>query len=239
MLTQNGSILITDREIALARMRCDPAVAQRLHRVLWPKPLAMGVWSFGTAAAKQTYRDVAAYFGFSSDDRGTTHGRSPPSTPHKPGSQRAIEQIGQEPARRPEKVHNSGAMPSSAATPTATASAAQGNNKAIGVLGKAGLDRSSGKDTSGQEKPRVEDALIPVVSSTRQSWKDFAEAHNRERRFFRPDPVRGSLLVTGTVELIAPKAFVFVDVRAWYDPQTKTFDAQNTQLTVLRIWPRR
>ncbi|KAK3904284.1 hypothetical protein C8A05DRAFT_13845 [Staphylotrichum tortipilum] len=227
-------ILITDHEIALARMPCDPLLAQRLHRIMWPKPLAMGLWSFGTATVKQTSRDVAAYFGFSTDEPNSTQGRSPTPAPQKPGVQRAIEQIGHEATRRPEEVHNSGAMSSSAATPPATASAAQGN-KAIGLLGKTGLNQSSSKEASGQEKPRAEDSLIPVASSTTQSWKDFKEAYQRERRFFRPDPVRGSLLVSGTVELLAPRVIVYVDVRAWYDPKTRTYDTQNMNLDVRRI----
>ncbi len=218
-------------------MQCDPLLAQRLQRIMWPKPLAMGLWSFGTATAKQTARDVAAYFGFSSDAPGSIQDRPPPPAPQRPGAQRAIEQIGQGASRRPEEVHNSGAVPSSAATPPTTASADQGN-KAMGMTGKAGAglgQRSGGKETSEQEKPRVQDALIPVVSSTQQPWKDFTEAYNRETRFLRPYPARGSLLVTGTVELETPRVIILVDARGWYDPKTRIFDPQNTRLQVRRV----
>jgi hypothetical protein len=48
-------------------------------------------------------------------------------------------------------------------------------------------------------------------------------------------PPRGSILVSGLVELDSPKAWLVFDVKAAWDPKTKSYDARSMQLKLRRM----
>lgn len=48
-------------------------------------------------------------------------------------------------------------------------------------------------------------------------------------------PPRGSVLVSGLVELDSPNAWLVFDVKAAWDPKTKTYDATSMQLKLKRM----
>jgi hypothetical protein len=58
------------------------------------------------------------------------------------------------------------------------------------------------------------------------------------RQTWRPAPSyppRGSILVSGMVELEAPKAYLVFDVRGAWDPQTKAYDPRSMHLQLRRF----
>jgi hypothetical protein len=48
-------------------------------------------------------------------------------------------------------------------------------------------------------------------------------------------PPRGSILVSGLVELDSPKAWLVFDVKAAWDPKTRSFDARSMHLQLRRM----
>lgn len=227
-----GSILITDEALEWAAMPCDPSIARSLALVLWPRPVALGLWAFGTAMVKEQARQAAGYFGFASEDPNNTQARpnpgpqSPlPSSP-SPEVRKALERIRQGTTRRPDEVDDPSSMSSSAG--------AAPHDKAMGVPDKPAVDQRgpSEKETVEREHRGLK---LPLGDAMSQPWKKLREAYVRERSALRPDPVRGSLLVSGLVEVQTTHACIVVDIWGWYDPKTKSHSPGTVRLRVRRV----
>jgi hypothetical protein len=52
-------------------------------------------------------------------------------------------------------------------------------------------------------------------------------------------PPRGSILVSGLIELDSPKAWLVIDVRAAWDPKTKQYDPRSMHLGMRRLQMKR
>ena len=217
-------------------MPCDPSTAQMLARVLWPSPIALGVWAFGTSMVKQQARQVADFLGFGigSGNPNSAHAQSSPgATPALPSSpvpefQKALERLRQGTTRRPEEANNPGSMASSAG---AAPSAAREDKPAAGQSGRT----ENGPGLAGKEGSRNPSPANAVVSS--QPWKRLVEAYGKKRTPMRPDPTTGSVLVSGMVELRTGRVSVVVDLWGWYDPKIKAHSPGTVHLFVRKIEP--
>ena len=67
-------------------------------------------------------------------------------------------------------------------------------------------------------------AIMTFKSKLMQTWRPAGNY-----------PPRGSILVSGMVELEAPKAYLVFDVRAAWDPQTQEFDLRSMMLQLRRF----
>jgi len=67
-------------------------------------------------------------------------------------------------------------------------------------------------------------AMLALKMKLQQTWKP---APNY--------PPRGSILVSGFVEVDSPKAWLVFDVRAAWDPKTKSYDARSMVLSLRRM----
>ncbi|KAL2150921.1 hypothetical protein VTH82DRAFT_6019 [Thermothelomyces myriococcoides] len=235
---ERTGILITDDAIALATMPCDSYTVTQIQRFLWPRPMALGFWAFGKEAVKQTAHDVARYFGFASEDPDGLQTRQNPAAPpplppsQNPEIQRALQRLRQGTTRRPEQVDDPGSIPSS---PRAQSSApAAAPDKSLGMPEKPTVDQSNRGPS--KEKGFTEE-LIESFSSS-EPWKRLKETYQREQRLIKLDPPRGSILVTGIIELQTERAIIFLDVASWYNPKTKSYALETTTVSVRRIRPK-
>jgi hypothetical protein len=217
---ERTGILVTDDAMALVTMPYDSWVAKQMERVLWPKPLALGFWALGTATVKQTTLEVARYFGFASEEprraQKPTNPATPPPLPSGPGPevQKALQQIRQQATRRPEEVNDPGSMSSSASAPSAPSSAPR--DKPMPVPDKPTLGQN--KQDTPDQKSWLQEMVLSVATS--QPWKQLKQTYSREQRPFKADPPRGSVCVSGLVELETSKSYVVLDVMTYYDPKT-------------------
>lgn len=219
---ERTGILVTDDAMALVTVPYDSWAAKQMERVLWPKPLALGFWALGTATVKQTTLEVARYLGFSSEEPGRaqtpTNPATPPPLPSGPGPevQKALQQIRQQATRRPEEVNDPGSMSPSASAPSATSSTAR--DKPIPVPEKPTLGQNN--QGTPDQKTWFQEMVLSVTSS--QPWKQLKQTYSKEQRPFKADPPRGSVCISGLIELETPKAYVVLDVITWYDPKTNS-----------------
>lgn len=218
-------------------MPCDPWTAKILSHVLWPKPVALGFWAFGTAIAKDHFHQVAQRFGYGSEDPESAHLRANPGFPsplptsHNPEIQKALERIRQGTTRRPEEVNDPGSMSASAgASPPVPSSP---RDKALG----GSQDPAAGQNEQGTpgQKKNAEELRLSLANSVSEPWKRFTETYARERNKLKPDPARGSVFLSGLVELETPKAWVVIDVLGWYNPKTKTHDPGAVRMSFRRV----
>ncbi|KAK4097436.1 hypothetical protein N658DRAFT_510379 [Parathielavia hyrcaniae] len=235
---ERSGLLITDEVLAWATTRCDSWTVNMINHYLWPKPVALGFWAFGTEAVKQTGHKVAKFLGFASDDSSSSQTTrqprpsqspsipSPPPLPSSPGPQvqKELQRIRQEATRRPEQVKDPSSLSSSAGTTPDPRSTP--HDKAIGATDKPTLDQDNQKTP--EQKPWL-DTVVQSFSSS-EPWKRFKETAARVRQFPRTDPARGSVLVTGLVGIDTPKANVVFDVIAWYDTKTKSYPPHSVRI---------
>ena len=104
----------------------------------------------------------------------------------------------------------------------------------MGVPEKPAADQNSPSEKETAEKEH-RGLKLPLGDAVSQPWKNLREAFIRERSALKPDPVRGSLLVSGLVEVHTAQAFIVVDVWGWYDPKTRSHSPGTVRLRVRRV----
>lgn len=200
-------------------MPMESSTAKLLDRVLWPRPAFMASWVLIKTLAKQKASEFATFIGFSSDESRDGQVRSKTAletslpTPRSPEVQKAIERIRQQARGRPEEVNDSSSMSSSTAAAPATPSVPRGEGT-----------RPSGNQPLDQSNEKGPDKRRPVEESIRRfsensAWQAFKETWAELREPLVPDPPRGSILIRGTVDLETTRAWLDLEIEAWYDPK--------------------
>ncbi|KAH6853112.1 hypothetical protein B0I37DRAFT_348602 [Chaetomium sp. MPI-CAGE-AT-0009] len=232
---ERTGILVTDDAMTLVTVPYDSWVAKQMERVLWPKPLALGFWALGTATVKQTTLEVARYLGFASEEPGNAQAPSKPAAPRPlpsgpgPEVQKALHQIRQQATRRPEEVNDPGSMSSSASAPSAASSTPR--DKPMPLPDKPTLDQN--KQHTPDQKSWLQEMVLSVATS--QPWQQLKQTYAREQQPLWADPPRGSVCVSGLVELEMAKAYIVLDVITWYDPKTNSRAPGTTMLHLRKI----
>jgi hypothetical protein len=243
------SILLTDDGMEWTTQPVDSAVVNAVNRVLWPSPLFLSTWAFAGTMLKQNAQDLLRALGYeskSSPDLGTP--TTPQGTPTAPGSpsplpsqhhpdiQRALQRLQQQATKRPEEVKDPGAM----------ASQNQGD-AAYGASSTApSPEATSPPGGTSPSKPKADQKqsndLFPgqaaAQSVSSEPLKAFKEQLSKAWKKAPEQPPRGSILVSGLVELEAPKGYTVVDVVAYWDPKTRQFDNKSMMVRLRRLQPK-
>ena len=215
----------------MATVPVDSLQAKLLDRVLWPRPFALSFWAFGTALAKQKASEAAKYFGFETEksEGGVASGPAagdpaPMPTTHNAQVQKALQQIRQQATKRPEEVSD----PSAMATAAEAAAAA---NAAPNAPGRPGSSKSEKQPS--EERFIGENRLRSFYDGN--PWKEFVKTYRKTWRPLKDDPPRGCVAVSGLVEIETSKAYAVIDVFAWYNPKTNSYDARSMWMAVRRM----
>jgi hypothetical protein len=88
------------------------------------------------------------------------------------------------------------------------------------------------EEKSGSED---KDSLVPVQEHLKKPMVAFKSMLAKTWRPARNYPPRGSILVTGFVEVDSPRAWLVFDVKAAWDPKTKTYDPRSMVLSLRRM----
>ncbi|KAL2270732.1 hypothetical protein VTJ83DRAFT_103 [Remersonia thermophila] len=225
---ERSGLLIKADSLEWTTMPIDHSLVLRLERVLWPQPLAMGVWAMGAEAFKEASRHVAKYFSFASDDMNNPPAR-PGSTPElfgarsSPEVQKALERLRQQATRRPEQVNDPRSMASSSSTRTASSEPSTPRDAGGSI---ADPNRKKQQD----DKPWIESVGLSVANS--QAWRRFRETFAQSRRAKLLNPPRGSVAVQGLVELETSRAYLVVEAMTWYDPKTRSLVPESTRMSL-------
>lgn len=72
-------------------------------------------------------------------------------------------------------------------------------------------------------------------SLSAEPWKAFKKQFLKAWKRVPEQPPRGCILVSGLVELEAPKGYTVVDVVAYWDPKTRQFDNKSMMVRLRRF----
>ena len=78
-------------------------------------------------------------------------------------------------------------------------------------------------------------AAAPAQSVSAEPWKAFTQQFSKAWKRAPEQPPRGCVLVSGLVELEAPKGFAVVDVVAYWNPKTRQFDNKSMMVRLRRF----
>ncbi|KAL1896044.1 hypothetical protein Cpir12675_002960 [Ceratocystis pirilliformis] len=73
---------------------------------------------------------------------------------------------------------------------------------------------------------------IAVTEPMKSTWKQFGLALQRKWSEYKYPPPRGSIMLTGMLEVETPKVWVLVDVTAFWEPKEKEFHGPSMMMSV-------
>ncbi len=231
-----------DDYFELASQKVDPTVVTLTQRILYPTPLLWSTVSFTTTLMKQNISDVAKLFGWQPKEPPSTwNGVNTPTTnnpqplPAQTSSvQKTLQRIRDESTRRPEEVEDPGAM----VAPKSQGDDARPAKEPFPIspdtrMTKHSHGSVSPPDQNPSESITAHDTVRGIIGTG--PWNAFKGTWAKTFKPVKTAPPRGSFLVSGLVELETPRATVVIDVAAWYDPKTMTYDGKSMFMGVRRV----
>ncbi|TRX94917.1 hypothetical protein FHL15_004002 [Xylaria flabelliformis] len=217
--------------IAWAKQPVDSVAVFWTRQALWPSALSVSLWSFTSALMTQNAMTIAKFFGYESQT-------DPLAT-----MQQTIEKIHQQLKKQPGKP--------SAVTPPLPSQGRTGDGSTTSRLPPveraAGSTRTpeamgtgAGTDNALPTAPKAKDMYMIRTAQEHTSgpWDAFNKSLAKKWRAPPAYPPRGSIRVSGLVEIITRRAIMTVDCVAWWDPQTKKYDRSTLSLSLRSIRPK-
>ncbi|KAI1652773.1 hypothetical protein F4813DRAFT_394321 [Daldinia decipiens] len=229
-------ISIGDDGTYIAEETVDTVTAIQVRRALWPSTLTVSLWSFSGALLRQNASNFGKLFGYA------------PTYPDT-SFQQAVEKLKkstEEPnSKTPKSLSpaNTRAAGSSSTDPTSpvekrsaettpdprssTTSSGSGVSSPVPIIPNAEPGKpKSAKDIYG---------IKTTQEHTSGPWLAFKQTFLQTWRPIGGFPPRGAIYVAGLVEITTPRAFITIDVTAWWDPKTEAFDMKSTSFRLKMI----
>ncbi|KAM0329463.1 hypothetical protein ACHAQA_004772 [Verticillium albo-atrum] len=188
----------------------DSLTVFRLRKILWPTAMAQSSWAFTSAMAKQHWSEFQRMLGFETPP--------PPSPFSRPRTTLDHPKIASAGRQTPDGIP--------ADTPSGP------GNKSTELQQPS--DAPSGGKTN-----FLKDAALSHAGDVRQMssgpWVEFVKKLSQTWKPTRNYPPRGSIIVSGFVEIETSKGFIVVDVSSYWNPKTKKFDSRSLFMNVRRI----
>jgi hypothetical protein len=189
-------------------MPVDSLTVFRIRDTLWPSPIMKSFWSFTKVLVVDRVKSIARYFGIQIGN--------PPTTIEQVLARHA--ELTRLPRRDPKDGPSS--LPPAMQSPPAM------QNPGRATIPTLPEEKSGSED---------KDSLVPVQEHLKKPMVAFKSMLAKTWRPARNYPPRGSILVTGFVEVDSPRAWLVFDVKAAWDPKTKTYDPRSMVLSLRRM----
>ncbi|KAI1743406.1 hypothetical protein F4680DRAFT_410047 [Xylaria scruposa] len=219
--------------ITWAKQPVDSVAVFWTRHALWPSALSVSLWSFTSALMTQNAMTIAKFFGYESQ-------ADPLAT-----MQQTIEKIQQQLKKQPGKPSafppplppqgRTGDGSTTSPFPPVDERAA-GSTRTPEAMGTgAGVDNALPT-----VPPKAKDMYMIRTAQEHTSgpWDSFKKSLVKKWRAPPAYPPRGSIRVSGLVEVNTRRAIMTVDCVAWWDPQTKKYDRSTLSLSLRAIRPK-
>lgn len=202
-------LLFDDDGIYWASEPVDSLTVQQMRKILWPTAVAEASWAFTSTMMLQHWGAVKNAFGFEST------ASSSPASPSEALAQPRISSAGRQTAD---------GMPSIGAVDTASNTNDQQPSEETGSGGRTNF-----------LKENIASSVVGLRQMSSGPWMTFRKKLAQKWKPTKDYPPRGSIMVSGMIELETPRAFIVIDVRSFYDPETRKFPVKSMFLNVRRI----
>lgn len=205
--------------------------AERLSHILWPSALGLSTWTFAKELFKQNLRTTANFFGFdwkptdsidgaarspvvrrpSGSGPGAASGKSQPlaktqTKAHGDKDQNALASPDTQAANGPRSTSEAPTM-----SPESTTSSSTTSPKA------SGPDAEAAKSNNAKDIPGIRQMSEHIEEPREAMLRTFL----RKFQAAQPLPPRGSVFVSGFIQLASPDAMMTLEVLAYWDPAEK------------------
>jgi hypothetical protein len=208
-----NSIEIGDDYITWGTQPVDSLTVFRLRQALWPAALIQSFWSFTKVMVADDAKRIAGMLGI----------RSSPPPP-------SLDQI----LARHQQLMKGPQTPSKDGPPTLPQPAGDAS-KAITAATPSEKSTLTGGKQDGTEVGPATNAAMVFHAHFFRAIMAFKAKMAQTWRPAPNYPPRGSILVSGLVELDSPKAWLVFDVKAAWDPKTRSYDARSMHLQLRRM----
>ncbi|KAJ2973453.1 hypothetical protein NUW58_g8933 [Xylaria curta] len=194
------------------------------RQALWPSAVSLSFWSFTSALLTQNAMTVARFFGYEPPSDGLAN------------MKQAMERVQQQLKKAPP-------LPSQGRTGegSATSSLPPVDERSAGsTRTPETMSTGAGMDNALPTVPSAKDMYMIRATQEHTSgpWASFKRSLAQKWRPAPAYPPRGSIRVSGLVEVNTSQAMFTVDCMAWWDPQTEQFDPKTVVLQLRAIRPR-
>ncbi|KAI1309854.1 hypothetical protein F5Y03DRAFT_382954 [Xylaria venustula] len=212
----------------------DSAAVFWTRQALWPSALTSSLWSFTNALMLQNATTIAKFFGYESQED--------PIANMQQTMERLQQQLGKQPGK-PGSV-----SPSPPSLPPQDRTGEGSSTSPLPSVDKRPSGSTTTPETLGTGASI--DNVVPKVSSTKVYMTRTAQEHTSgpwdkfrqkfAQKWRRPPayPPRGSIRVSGLVEIHTKNAILTIDCVAWWDPQTEKYDPRTMALALRAIRPK-
>lgn len=205
----------------------------RVRRTLWPSPLAMSLWSFTGALVRQNAAAISKAVGFETQDQ--------PNATVQQTFEQVQKQLQQSQVKPDSKSPNS--LPrTQSQVPDGSSSASASSSTPRATPGTPNVNQalppSPNTSDRRQKSAREIYAVKMAQEHTSGPWQAFKQKLSQTWRPLHDYPPRGSVSVSGIVELDMPRARVTVEAFAWWDPKTEKFDGRSFYIRWRSIRPK-
>lgn len=201
-----------------ATKKVDSHTGRLMERVFYPQPIALSVWTVSVAVIKAKTLQLARYLGYEPSNGNAQPGPNSPAPPlpttHNTQIQKVVDSLRQQATRRPDQVSDPSSMAMAPKPRSATTNSTTEKEESAGQFWAVRKVRES----------MPQDPWESIKKQLGKTWQPIKAL-----------PPRGSIAVTGLVEIDAAKAWVVIDVFAWYDPKAKAFDMNSTTMRLRRV----
>jgi len=212
-------------------MPVDSLTVFRIRQALWPSALTQSLWSFSKVLFWHDTSKIGGMLGIQT----------------KP--QPSVDTILAQAMKRSSSQSDEPKQPAeeNSSPPTATADRDLGDsprpdpNRAIDKPPSEQLDALTKAIKADAQRVQEENDNIPPAlrSHLLQAFMAFKTKFAQTWRPAPDYPPRGSILVSGLIELDSPKAWLVIDVRAAWDPKTRQYDLRSMYLGMRRLQMKR
>jgi hypothetical protein len=211
-------IEIADDYIAWSTMSVDSGTVFKIRSALWPSALAKSFWSFIKVMVTDDAKKVARIIGLPSG--------APPPT---------IDQL----LARHQQIMKGG-PPTKDGPPKAKQPQLLGDSQNTMMPVPANTSVTS-KPTLAEEESesKLKKIVLGVTSHYERGLTAFKMKLKQTWRPAPNYPPRGSIMVQGLVEIDSPRAWLVFDVKAAWDPKTKTYDSRSLHIALRRMQAKR
>ncbi|KAL5315012.1 hypothetical protein ACEPPN_017662 [Leptodophora sp. 'Broadleaf-Isolate-01'] len=202
---------IGDNYIELRTQPVDSLTVFRIRQALWPSALVQSFWSFTKVMVVDDAKRIAGMLGISS-------GPPPPTIDQLLAQHQQLLKGPQTP-----QLSTKNNTPTQAPTVTQPPKGMPGSStEKPALMGKG---------------PEEEELASKAMAFHAHFFRPIMAFKAKLAQTWRPAPSyppRGSILVSGMVELDSPRAWLVFDVRAAWDPKTKEYDPRSMHIKLRR-----
>ncbi|KAK6840745.1 hypothetical protein PG995_015955 [Apiospora arundinis] len=230
---QRRVIEFGDEGIVIATEPIESTVALRLKNVLWPKAITLSTWAFTTELFKQNFQSVAKYVGFETQSRDTPADNS--QAAGQDPAQGARRQGTESPGFP--KTQSMDGSETASSTPMSPSSSSGSSQPSSTTSPDASGPGSKAGGTESGKAPSAKDiyGVRQMSDHTSGPWETFKKKFAQSWKPAGNLPPRGSIGVSGMVEVGCPTATMTVEIWAFWDPQAKKFDPRTIQMRLKPI----